>query len=162
MEVAYPCAFGICKGRSAPLQRSHPDRNGRLFLPFAPRERRPRSGGTVATGQPHRIHRNHHCFFRSPPPLCPTLCADTNAPFRPRQPRCIFHPPGTASPSCRSSPLPPNEISSPDSVPVPANLFHRIENPPVSVFASPSLEPESSYLQALPSSCFRQAIADRQ
>src|SRR5258708_15609410 len=57
MEVAYPCAFGICKGRSAPLQRSHPDRNGRLFLPFAPRERRPRSGGTVATHDPHHTRR---------------------------------------------------------------------------------------------------------
>src|SRR5258707_11308021 len=53
----YPCAFGICKGGSAPLQRSHPGRSGRLFLPFAPRERRPRSGGTVATHDPHHTRR---------------------------------------------------------------------------------------------------------
>jgi len=32
-----------------PPRLCHPDRNGRLFLPFALRERRPRSGGTAAT-----------------------------------------------------------------------------------------------------------------
>src|SRR5882762_7912130 len=57
---------------------------------------------------------------------CPTLCADKNAPFRPRRPQYIFHPPETALLSCRSSPLQPNGISCPDSVPVPANLYHRI------------------------------------
>src|SRR5882762_3788628 len=101
-------------------------------------------------------------FFPEPTTLRPTLCADKNAPFHPRRPQRIYHPPGTASPSCRSSPLLPNEISSRDSVPVPANLFHRIENPPVSVFALPSLEPQSSYLRAKPSSCFRQATVGRQ
>ncbi len=63
-------------------------------------------------------------FFPEPTTLCPTLCADKNAPFHPRRPQRIYHPPETASLSCRSSPSPPNGISSRDSVPVPANLFH--------------------------------------
>src|SRR5258705_544935 len=52
-------------------------------------------------------------FFPEPTTLRPTLCADKNAPFHRRRPQYIFHPPGTASPSCRSSPFQPNGISSP-------------------------------------------------
>jgi len=57
MGGGLPLRLWFCKGGSAPLQRSHPDRNGRLFLPFAPRERRPRRGGTVATHDPHHTRR---------------------------------------------------------------------------------------------------------
>src|SRR5882762_4538214 len=44
-------------------------------------------------------------LFFPEPTLCPTLCADRNAPFHPRRRRCIFHLPGTALLSCRSSPF---------------------------------------------------------
>ncbi len=43
----------------------HPDRSGRFSLLFAPRERRPRSGGTVATFQPSANPRGHLPLLRA-------------------------------------------------------------------------------------------------
>src|SRR5258708_30834885 len=62
-------------------------------------------------------------FFPEPTHPRPTLCADKNAPFHPRRPRCIFRSPETALLSFRSAPLLPNELSPPASVPFPPNLF---------------------------------------
>src|SRR5690242_5314483 len=51
------------------LSFCHPDRSGRFSLPFAPRERRPRSGGTLAT-KPEFIWTS-----LSMPSLLSVLCA---------------------------------------------------------------------------------------
>jgi len=101
-------------------------------------------------------------FFRSPPTLCPTLCADKNAPFHPRRPHVSsalqelhYFLPLLAIAAQRD--FVSGFCSSPRKS-LPSNLKIDL----LEFFALPSLEPESSYLQALPSSCFRQALAGRQ
>jgi len=47
--VPHPCGSQGCGFSNLLSSFCHPDRNGRLSLSFAPRERRPWSGGTVAT-----------------------------------------------------------------------------------------------------------------